>query len=414
MLQFSKLVLKSVRMEVSLSPADLTFRDEVRGFLSEAFTPELRKAAGLQIGVFAEPELGLRWHRILNEKGWAAPTWPKRYGGPGWSQMQRYIFDMECAEAGTPVLSSAALRMVGPVLMRFGTETQKAYFLPRILSGEDYWCQGYSEPQAGSDLAALRCRAVPDGDDYLINGTKIWTTHAQFANWIFLLVRTANSDKPQTGITFLLAPMDAPGITIRPIQSLSGEHEVNQVFFDDVRIPIENRVGEENHGWEVAKYLLEFERGGAYAARIKRALKLARLIAERESDGHGAAYLANPLFQASLADAEIDLLAIDLLERQIFSAAPAGESIGDVAASLIKLQGTEALQRATEIAVEALGPRGLIDYYRLRQSDADSPALGPDYVQTPVALYLNKRAATIYGGSSEIQRNILAKVWLGL
>src|SRR5437764_2585735 len=256
---------------------DLAFREEVRSFLEAALTPDIRTAQARQAGVFSEGELCRRWHKVLYEQGWVAPSWPAEYGGPGWSPMQRFIFADECARANAPVLPAMGLQMCGPVLMRYGTPEQKAFFLPRMLSGEHYWCQGYSEPQSGSDLASLQTRAVRDGDDYVVSGTKLWTTHAHFANWMFLLVRTDPDVKPQAGISFLLTPMDAPGLSVRPIISISGEHEINQVFFDDVRVPAANLVGEENQGWSVAKYLLEFERGaGAQAARLKTMLDGAR------------------------------------------------------------------------------------------------------------------------------------------
>src|SRR3569833_3515627 len=255
-------------MDLNFTGADAAFRDEVRAFLDENLTPELKEAGSLTTSVFTDKEWNLKWQKILYKKGWVAPTWPVEYGGTGWSDMQRYIFSIECARAGTPGLAPMGLRMVGPCIMRYGTPEQKAHYLPRLLSGEDYWSQGYSEPSSGSDLASLQLRAVSDGDDYVLNGSKIWTTHAQWANRMFILVRTKFEGKPQAGITFLLLDMQSPGIKVRPLITLDGEHEVNQVFFDDVRVPKANRVGEENDGWTVAKYLLEFERGGAYAAAL--------------------------------------------------------------------------------------------------------------------------------------------------
>jgi alkylation response protein AidB-like acyl-CoA dehydrogenase len=401
-------------MQSASSDSEAGFRNEVRAFLERCFTPELRRAAALQSGVVVDLELGRRWHRILFEQGWIAPHWPKEYGGTGWSPVQRHIYSEECAQAGTPSLSPQGLGMVGPMLMRYGTQRQKDYFLPRILSGEDYWCQGYSEPQAGSDLATLQCRAEREGDDYVINGTKIWTTHAHYANWIFVLVRTSVvSGKPQAGITFVLVPMSQAGIGVRPILSVSGEHEVNQVFFDNVRVPVANRVGEENDGWSIAKYLLEFERGGSYAPRIRSLLEKVRAIAASEEDGYGLPLGQDPLFRAALAETEVDLLAIDAMERRVVASMSTGQAVGNAVASVLKVQGTELYQRVTELAVQALGPRALPDYHRLQREDRAS-SVGPDYAQTPVSRYLNSRAATIYGGSSEIQRNILAKVWLGL
>jgi alkylation response protein AidB-like acyl-CoA dehydrogenase len=390
--------------------ADLEqFREEVRAFLDVALTPELRSLAARQAGVFSEGELCRRWHRILYEKGWVAPAWPVEHGGPGWSPMQRFIFADECARAGAPVLPAMGLQMCGPVLMRYGTEAQKAFFLPRMLSGEHYWCQGYSEPQSGSDLASLQLRAVRDGEDYLVNGSKIWTTHAQHANWMFLLARTSTEGKPQAGISFLLTPMNAPGITVRPIISISGEHEVNQVFFDDVRIPVANLVGEENQGWTVAKALLEFERGGgAAASALKAQLDSAREIAEAEGWwGEEAA------FRRRWCEFDIELMALDVAERQTAEALMSGRSVGDATASRLKLTVSHLLQGITELAMESLGVYAAADQRAALGMEATAPTVGPDYALTPTAKYLNSRAATIYGGSSEVQHNILAKIVLG-
>ncbi|PKQ09522.1 MAG: acyl-CoA dehydrogenase, partial [Alphaproteobacteria bacterium HGW-Alphaproteobacteria-12] len=274
-------------MNLDLTPADADFREDVCAFLDENLTPDLREAGRLTTSAFTDKAWNLAWHKILYKKGWAAPGWPKDYGGTGWSDMQKYIWASECARYGTPHLSPMGLRMCGPMLMKFGTEAQKNFYLPRILSGEDYWCQGYSEPGSGSDLASLQLKAVSDGEDYVLNGTKIWTTHAHFANRMFCLVRTDGSGKPQQGITFLLLDMDTPGIKVEPIITLAGDHEVNQVFFDDVRVPKTNRVGEENDGWTVAKYLLEFERGGAFAAALGVGVEKIREVAAGERGGDG-------------------------------------------------------------------------------------------------------------------------------
>lgn len=401
-------------MDLALAPADAAFRDEVREFLATAFTPALRAATKRQAGVFAEASVNRRWHRILYEKGWVAPSWPKEYGGTGWNTVQRYIFDSECAEAGTPALPAMGLQMCGPVLMGYGSNEQKAWHLPRILSGENYWCQGYSEPGSGSDLASLQCRAVRDGDDYVVNGTKIWTTHAQYANWMFLLVRTDNSGKPQQGITFLLLDMKTPGITIKPIITMSGEHEVNQVFFDNVRIPASNRVGKENDGWTVAKYLLEFERGHAFASRIRGALRAVHTIAKAESNGSGGALWDDGNFRRKISSVEIELAAVDFTERRIISQLSTGGNTGDSAASMLKLKGTETMQSVTELALEAIGFYAQPDQRAALGEGANESPIGPDYAATVGARYLNTRAATIYGGSSEVQRNILARLALGL
>jgi alkylation response protein AidB-like acyl-CoA dehydrogenase len=396
-------------MSQPLDAESARFRDEVRAFLDEALTPELRALTARQAGVFSEGELCRRWHKVLYEKGWVAPAWPVEHGGTGWTPMQRFIFADECARAGAPVLPAMGLQMCGPVLMRYGTEAQKAYFLPRMLSGEHYWCQGYSEPQSGSDLASLQLRAVRDGDDYVVNGSKIWTTHAQHANWMFLLARTSTEGRPQAGISFLLTPMDAPGITVRPIISISGEHEVNQVFLDDVRIPVANLVGEENQGWTVAKALLEFERGGgAAASALKAQLDSARQIAEAEGW-----WDEEPAFRRRWCELDIELLGLDVAERQTAEALMSGRRVGDATASRLKLTVSTLLQRITELGMEALGVYAAADQRPALGMEASAPTVGPDYALTPTAKYLNSRAATIYGGSYEVQHNILAKIILG-
>ncbi len=388
---------------------DVAFRDEVRTFLDEKLTPDMRAAAARQAGVFAEADLNRRWQKILHEKGWVAPSWPVEYGGPGWSPVQRHIFADECARADAPMLPAMGLQMCGPVLMGHGTPEQKAFFLPRMLSGEHYWCQGYSEPQSGSDLASLQTRAVRDGDDYVVNGSKIWTTHAHFANWMFLLARTSVEAKPQAGISFLLTPMDAPGITVRPILSISGEHEVNQVFFDNLRIPVKNLVGAENAGWTVAKYLLEFERGaGASASRLQKMVRVAKAIAVEEG-----LWAESPDFRHRLLELEMEVTGLDHAERQAAARLSRGEGIGDATASALKLTVSALQQRATELSLEALNHYAAPDQREALGLAANAPTIGPDYALTPTAKYLNSRAATIYGGSQEIQRNILARVILG-
>jgi alkylation response protein AidB-like acyl-CoA dehydrogenase len=402
-------------MHLELSAQDVAFRDEVRAFLDQAFTPELREAAARQAGVFAEGELVRNWHKVLYEKGWAAPAWPREYGGPGWTHVQRYIFDSECAEAGAPALPAMGLQMCGPVLMGYGTPEQKAFFLPRMLSGEHYWCQGYSEPQSGSDLASLQTRAVRDGDHYVIDGTKLWTTHAHYANWMFVLVRTSTEGKPQAGITFLLVDMATPGLSVRPIISISGEHEVNQVFFDSVRVPVANRVGEENKGWQVAKYLLEFERGGgAWTARIRGLMRQVRRVAQAERGDGGGALADDPEFRRRIAELECEILAVDFTERRVVSQLSTGANAGDAAASMLKLKGSETQQKVTGLLVEALGAYAQPDQRAAIGARAAAAVVGPDYARTPVARHLNARASTIFGGSSEIQRNILARTALGL
>jgi alkylation response protein AidB-like acyl-CoA dehydrogenase len=402
-------------MDISLTPEDSAFEAEVRAFLDEKFTPELRAAAAQQAGVFAEGDLARKWHRILYDRGWIAPSWPKEYGGPGWSAMQRYIFDRECGLAGTPALPAMGLSLCGPVIMGYGTQEQKDYFLPRILSGEQYWCQGYSEPGSGSDLASLQTRAERDGDDYVVNGTKIWTTHAHEANWMFVLVRTARGGKPQAGISFLLTPMDVPGLTVTPIRSMSGEHEVNQVFFDNVRIPVANRVGEENDGWTVAKYLLTFERGGGSAAgRLNAQLAKLKAIAREEIGDDGQPLWEDKLFRSRIMELETEVLAIDWTERRQIASRAAGAVAANSTASMLKLIVSEATQSLNQLSSEALGTRAAADQRHALGMHANEAPIGAAHGLTPTARYLNSRAATIFGGASEVQKNIIAKAGLGL
>ena len=400
-------------MDLSLSPADRAFRDEVRAFLEASLTPQLRAAGRAATSVFMDPRYSLPWQRILHAKGWVAPSWPREYGGAGFNEMQRYIFASEFARAGAPGLAPMGLRMVGPCLMRYGTPAQKALYLPRILSGEDYWCQGYSEPGAGSDLASLQLRAEPDGDDYVLNGSKIWTTHAHWANRMFLLARTRFDGKPQGGITFLLLDMATPGLTVKPIITLAGEHEVNQVFFDTVRVPTANRLGDENAGWTVAKYLLEFERGGGSAAGLQVSLKRLRAMAQAEPSDAGTPLIDDAAFRARLAAEEITVTAIEMTEHRVMSALAAGNNPGP-ASSMLKTQGTEAMQRIDELAIEVAAHYAAVHQPGAREAGSNIAAIGPDHSLTAVARYLNNRAGSIYGGSNEIQRNIMARLVLGL
>jgi alkylation response protein AidB-like acyl-CoA dehydrogenase len=400
-------------VNLDLSSEDRTFREEVREFLAAKLTADVRAAAARATSVFQDKAVSLTWQRILHARGWAAPSWPAEYGGPGWSEMQRHIFSAECARAGAPSLAPMGLRMVGPVIIGMGSEAQKAHYLPRILSGEDYWCQGYSEPQAGSDLAALQLSAERDGDEYVLNGSKIWTTHAHVADRMFCLVRTRREGKPQGGITFLLLDMATPGITVRPIVTLAGDHEVNQVFFDNVRVLQSGRVGEENDGWRVAKYLLQFERGGGSAPGLRVALdRLARMSADEPGDD-GRSLLGDPAFRAALASASAALDAVEAVEQRVLAALRAGDSPGP-ASSMLKTVGTEMMQRLDELALDAIGPWAAADQLAFRAPGANTPGVGPAHALTVAARYLNDRAASIYGGSNEIQRDILARQILGL
>ncbi|MFN4353395.1 acyl-CoA dehydrogenase family protein [Parvibaculum sp.] len=400
-------------MDLHFSAADAAFRDEVRAFLDENLTPELAEAGKLTTSVFTDKQWNLAWQKILYKKGWVAPSWPVEYGGTGWTEMQKYIWASECTRYGTPGLSPMGLRMCGPMLMKFGTKEQKDYYLPRILSGEDYWCQGYSEPGAGSDLASLQLKAVSDGDHYVLNGTKIWTTHAHFANMMFCLVRTDNSGKPQQGITFVLLDMTTPGIKVEPIITLAGEHEVNQVFFDDVRVPKKNRVGEENDGWTVAKYLLEFERGGAFAASLEVGIEKIREVAAGERAGDGKRLIDDESFALKIAEAAIDVKAMEMTEHRVMAELAGGKNPGP-ASSMLKTRGTEMRQRLDEIAVETIGFYASADQHDARTPGSNVEPIGPKEGMVFMPTYLNNRAASIYGGSNEVQRGIMAKLVLGL
>jgi alkylation response protein AidB-like acyl-CoA dehydrogenase len=401
-------------MLIDLDTAHEEFRQEVRTFLDESFNSELRALSRRQAGVQPDPSVAIRWHKVLFEKGWITPTWPKEFGGVGWSPAQVAIFQDECALAGVPKLPGMGLRMCASVLLRFGTLEQKSFFLPAIRSGEHYWCQGYSEPGSGSDLASLQTRAVRDGDSYVLNGSKIWTTHAHAANWIFLLARTRMDCKPQHGISFLVAPMNTAGITVRPILSMSGEHELNQVFLDNVRIPIEDRIGKENDGWSVAKYLLESERGGsAFGPVFSAAFEALRDIAAAECADDGGPLLDDPAFRLKLAEAEIEATAIACMETRLDQLEPADSTL-NYGSSLKKLTASNMIQRISELTLEALGTYARPDQIDCLGTAVDRHPIGPAYAATPAASYLNRRAVTIYGGAREIQKNILARTALGL
>jgi alkylation response protein AidB-like acyl-CoA dehydrogenase len=383
------------------------FRGEVREWLAANLTDELREVASKSTSVFVDKPHTLKWQQILHSRGWVAPHWPREYGGTGWDDTERYIFASECARAGAPSLSPMGLRMVAPCIMRYGSEAQKAHYLPRLLEGTDYWCQGYSEPQAGSDLAALALKADRDGDHYVLNGSKIWTTHAHFANKMFCLVRTNRDGARQAGITFLLLDMDTPGITVRPIKSIANDHDFNQVFFDNARVPVSGRLGEEDQGWSVAKYLLEFERAVAYAAGL--AASLARVKQAAVEEG----LLQNPHFARKLSSLAVEVAAIEAVELNVMAAMARGGSPGP-ASSLLKIQGTETQQRIQELAVEVAGAYAAADQHEARQAGSNQPPLTSLLAMVAVPSYFNGRAASIYGGSNEIQRGIIAKQVLGL
>ena len=397
-------------MDLEFSPEDLAFREEARAFIAENYPAKLR---GKQDeGEELEKEDYLSWHRVLAKKGWVAPAWPKEYGGPGWTSTQRFIWSEELARADTIPILPFGINMVGPVIYTFGTPEQKARFLPRILSGEDWWCQGYSEPGAGSDLASLRTKAVRDGEEYVVNGQKTWTTLAQHADWGFFLVRTDSEAKPQEGISFLLIDMKSPGITVRPIITLGGEHEVNEVWLEDVRVPVDQRIYEESKGWTCAKFLLAHERTGiAGVARSKRGVERIKTIARTEMDGDKP-LLANPFFKRKVAELEIDLTALEYTELRTIASEASGRGPGPES-SLLKIKGTEIQQRITELVLEAVGHYGAPYFRGFGEGDNEHP-IGPDYAHRAAPTYFNGRKTSIYGGSNEIQRNIIAKMVLGL
>ncbi|HUD53041.1 acyl-CoA dehydrogenase family protein [Parvibaculum sp.] len=396
-------------MDMSFSPEDLAFRDEVRSFIAENYPKDLKSRRTR--GEMTKEEI-LTWHRILYKKGWIVPHWPVEYGGTGWTTTQRYIWNEENARAETQALLPFGLAMVGPVIFNYGNEEQKKRFLPGILSGDDWWCQGYSEPGAGSDLAGLKTRAVREGDHYVVNGHKIWTTLAQYADWMFCLVRTDPNSKPQESISFLLIDMKTPGITVRPIITMDGAHEVNEVFLEDVKVPAENLIGEENKGWTYAKFLLGNERSGiAGVSRSKKAIERLKSIATAELVD-GAPLIKTDEFSRKVAELEIDLTALEVTELRTLAAESKGRGPGPEA-SILKIKGTEIQQRITELTLEAVGNYGHVNVPTGELTGNEFIA-GPDYSNGSAQNYFNMRKTSIYGGSNEIQHNIIAKMVLGL
>jgi len=395
-------------MDLSFTKEEEAFRQEVRDFLKDNLPQDV--ADKVRKGVEIGKEDTLRWHKILFEKGWVAQTWPEEYGGTGWSPVQRHIFEEECCRAYAPRQVPFGLAMLGPVLQKFGNQAQKDHYLPRILSGEDWWCQGYSEPGAGSDLASLKTRAVREGDEYVINGQKTWTTLGQYADHIFCLVRTKSEGKPQEGISFILVDLDTPGIEMRPIKLIEGGFEVNEVFFTDVRVPAENLVGEENQGWTIAKYLLTHERTNiAGVGFSQRALDDLKILA-RKVKRNGKPLAENPLFAARMAEVEIDLEAMKITNlRMLFQAQSQGAPGPET--SILKIKGTVIRQALNDLARRALGPAAAPFPSEMLEGNV---ALVPEEAATNAAQYFNNRKLSIFGGSNEIQRNILSKAMLEL
>jgi len=394
-------------MDLQLSPSEQAFRDEVRTFLRAELPPETARAQRLTPAVFAEYDVAQAWHRILHRRGWSAPDWPKEYGGPGWTLAERYLWHIESSRAGAPTTSPIGLSLVGPVLMHFGTPAQKQRFLPRIVSGDDYWCQGFSEPGAGSDLAALRTRAVADGDSYVVNGAKIWTSSAHWADWIFCLVRTSREERKQAGITFLCMEMNAPGVTVTPIISIDGQHHLNRVTFDDVRVPVSNRIGEEGNGWHYAQFLLGNERlSYAHVSRKRVQLRHLRALASQTPVGDGT-MAEDAFFTSRLAACEVE---VDVLEAVVLRALHAGAGATLATAATVKILSTELAQRITELTMELAGQNAL-PWIPERTSPAWADAIPgiPAFGPLAAAEYFFERASTIYGGSTEVQKNILAR-----
>ena len=397
-------------MDLVLTPEERAFQEEVRTFIRERLPDDVRERTWT--GARMDKEGQVRWEKILNERGWLAPSWPVEHGGTGWTPLQRYLFEEEMEAAFAPPPMPFGVNMVGPVIIAFGTDGQKRRFLPRILSGDDWWCQGYSEPGAGSDLASLKTRAVRDGDHYLVNGQKTWTTAAQHADWIFCLVRTSREAKRQEGISFLLIDMHSPGITVRPIRTMDGGEEINDTFFEDVRVPVENLIGEEGKGWTYAKFLLGHERTGiAGVSRSKAQLRRIREIAENETS-HGRPLAEDPRLRERLAEIEVDLMALEHTILRIVSALNAGAAPGPEA-SILKIKGTEIQQALTDVLMRTAG------YYAHPEFPAPEPGanaapVGPEHAAGLAARYFNWRKSSIYGGSNEIQRNIIAKMVLGI
>ncbi|OZI25848.1 pimeloyl-CoA dehydrogenase large subunit [Bordetella genomosp. 9] len=398
-------------MDLNYSPQDLEFRNTVAAWLRQNLPEDLR-AKVLNHKRLAKEDF-VRWHKIVAAQGWVGASWPVEHGGTGWTTVQRHIWDEACAAAGAPIIMPFGVNMVAPVIMAFGSEAQKQHYLPRILNCDDWWCQGYSEPGAGSDLAAVKTRAERVGDHYVVNGQKTWTTWAQYANKIFCLVRTDPGARKQAGISFLLMDMDSPGITVRPIIMLDEEHEVNEVFFDNVKVPVENLIGEENKGWTYAKYLLGHERTNiAAVGRSKRELRSLKRLALRQSR-KGRPLLHDPVFAAKVASLEIDLIGLEMLVQKTISQedhqkSPAPE------ASMLKVKGSEIQLAIAELMLEAVGPYGAPFDPAFIAGEREHAITGNDDAAPLASLYLNSRKIAIYGGSNEIQKNVIAKLVLGL
>ncbi len=397
-------------MDLKFTAEEDAFREEVRAFLKEKLTKRLSDK--VKAGQRLTKEDYEEWHAILNERGWLAPSWPEEYGGTNWSAIDKHIVEEEFALAGAPRTVPFGVNMLAPVLLKFGSDEQKAHYLPRILDGTDWWCQGYSEPGAGSDLASLKTKAERDGDHYIVNGQKTWTTLGQYADWIFCLVRTSAEGKKQEGISFLLIDMKSEGISVRPIVLLEGEHEVNEVFFDNVKVPVSNLVGEENKGWTYAKYLLTHERTGIAGVGFATAgLENLKSIA-RQQTKRGKPLIEDPLFSARIAEAEIDLDAMRTTNLRVLADATGGAA-GGLESSMLKVKGTVLRQNLNALTRQALGPYALPFVSEALEEGYNEPPIGPDYAAPIAKQYFNNRKTSIYGGSNEVQKSIIAKLSLG-
>lgn len=398
-------------MDLQFTPEEEAFRTEVRAFLKESLPPELaaKVRAGQRLTRFDQEN----WHAILNKKGWLAYHWPVEHGGTGWTPIQKFIFDDECAVAGGPRLVPFGLSMLGPVLIKYGNEAQKKHWLPRILDGSDWWCQGYSEPGAGSDLASLKTSAVRQGDHYIVNGQKTWTTQGQHANMMFCLVRTNKDVKAQSGISFVLIDMDQPGVEVRPIRTLDGDAEVNEVFLTDVKVPVENLVGEQDKGWTYAKYLLTYERTGIAGVGFSMAaLDKLKLIASRVQR-NGKPLAQDPQFATRMAQIEIDLNNMATTNLRVLAAVQGG-GVPGAESSMLKIRGTVIRQELLSLIRRAVGPYALPYIEEAQFAEYPDAPVGPPEAATAAAAYFNYRKLSIFGGSNEIQKNIISKMILGL
>ncbi|MGE3148421.1 MAG: acyl-CoA dehydrogenase family protein [Pseudorhodoplanes sp.] len=401
-------------MDLKFTAAELAFRQDVRGFIRANLPGSIRRK--LVMGERLPKEDIVAWQRILNAKGWAVPHWPVEWGGTGWDAVRLFILRDELQQAPAPEPLPFNVNMLGPIMFTFGSEKQKRRFLPRIANLDDWWCQGFSEPGAGSDLASLATSARRDGDDYVVNGQKTWTTYAQYADWIFCLVRTSAGGKRQEGISFLLIDMKSPGISLRPIRTLDGGEEINEIFFDDVRVPVENLVGEENKGWTYAKFLLSNERSGiARVGSVKVRLKRLKEIASSTMSG-GAPVAEQDDFRRKVAALEVELKALEMTQLRVIASERNRKQTGpDPASSILKIRGSELQQKISELFLDVAGPYILPDQEdRVGQDRFNEPAVGPDWAGTVAPVFLNLRKLSIYGGSNEIQKNIIAKTILGL